>query len=284
MIPFHYAIRDAFVEKSICLNTLKKKERINTSKEFIQWAQIKISELHLWLKNHEFENDIEEIEFFKEIKPAVISKLFFHKELLRLETSIPSGKKTGIKYLEDELSKISSNQTIDSKFYSYYRSLSNELDQEYFTRKTCKNKLETDCYQIDYDNRISTYYDNKIAVILTHDALIPYIEKRIKKLSKKKLKEKLKINIPNQLSKLYWTGTKTELTELVYALHYSKVINEGNSDLKEIAKEIGKLFNIDITENMYRVFIDIKNRKNPNSKFLQYLVDTFQKKLIEEKI
>jgi len=287
MISIYYPLRDEFLEKSYQINKLKRKDRIKASNEFIQCAEIKINEMNLWLRNHEFENEAEEIEFFKEIKPVVISKLFFYKELLRLETTIPSGKKIAIKYLKDELSKISSNQIIDYKFYSYYRSLSNELDEIYFTRKTCKNKLETDCYQIDYDNKISTNYDKKIATILSYDELVIYIEKRIKKLKTKKSKkknteEKLKTNISNQQSKLYWTGTKIELIELIYALHYQKIINNGNIEIKEIAKRVGSLFNIDINENLYRNYSDIKNRKYPHSKFILSLAESFQKKIKEE--
>ena len=282
MISFQYAFRDEFLEKSIQLSNLKK-DKIKHSKEFILWADTKIEELYDWLKQHNFENENEEIEFFKEIKPRIFSRLIFQKEILRLATNIPSGKKLSLRFYEDELDKLSKNLNIDPKFYNYFRSDSNECDHLYFTRKTKKSILETENSHIGFDTKISTCYDNKISKILAHDILIIYIENQIKK-NKSKIKVKNKM-LPNALeakSKLHWTRNKTELIELVYALHYSKVINDGNSDLKEIAKEIGRTFNIDIKENLYRIFTDIKKRKNSNSKFIQGLADTYQKKLEEE--
>lgn len=282
MISFQYAFRDEFLEKSIQLGKLKK-DNIKYSKEFILWAETKIETLHEWLRTYDFENENEEIEFFKEIKPGIISKLIFQKEILRMAINIPSGKKLSLKFYEEELKKAAINFNVDSKFYSYFRSESNEFDDFYFTRKNKKSLLETDSSQIGFDPKISTCYDNKIAVILAHDLLIIYIEKRIRKIKNKiKDRKKIKSNSLNSQSRLQWTRNKSELIELVYALYFSRVINNGNSDLKEIAKEIGKSFNLDIRDSLYRTYKDIKNRKNPTSKFIQGLADIYQKKLEEE--
>lgn len=282
MIAFQYALRDEFLEKSI-QSKKQKKNRIKHSKEFILWAETKIDGMHQWLKTFDFEDEREEIEFFKKIKPSIFSRLIFQKEILRIETNLPRGIKLSLKFYEEELKKASKNLKVDAKFYSYVRSDSNEFDQFYFTRKIKKNILEIDCSHICFDHKISTYYDHKIAAILAHDLLIIYIENRIRRI-KTKIKAKKKnhsksVELP---SKLHWTRNKTELIELVYAIHFSKVINDGNSDLKEIAKGLGTLFNINIKDNLYRTYTDIKNRKNPNSKFIQGLADVYQKKLEED--
>lgn len=282
MISFQYALRDEFLEKNIQLGK-QKKDKIKYSKEFILWAETKIESLHEWLRTYDFENEKEEVEFFKEIKPCIISKLIFQKEILRMAINIPSGKKLSLKFYEEELDKLAKNFNVDPKFYSYVRSNSNEFDSIYFTRKTKKSILETDSSQIGFDPKISTCYDNKIAAILAHDILVLYIEKRIKKIKLKiKARKKTNGNSSSPQSKLQWTRNKSELIELVYALHFSRVINNGNSDLKEIAKEIGKSFNLDIKDSLYRTYKDIKSRKNPNSKFIQGLADIYQKKLEEE--
>jgi hypothetical protein len=153
MISFQYALRDEFVEKSIQLNKIKK-DNIKNSKEFILWAEIKIEELHEWLKSYEFVQESDEIEFFKEIKPCIISKLIFQKEIFRVATNIPSGNKLSLKFYKEEHKKFAKNLTIDSRFYSYYRSNSNDLDSMYFTRKTKKSFFETDCCQIGFDSKI----------------------------------------------------------------------------------------------------------------------------------
>ena len=276
MISFQNALRDEFVEKSIQLNKFKK-DSIKNSKEFILWADIKIKELHEWLKNYEFVQESEEIEFFKDIKPCIISRLILHKEIFRVATTIPSGNKLCLKFYKEEQKKVAVNLSIDPRFYSYYRSQANDLDSMYFTRKTTKSFFETDCSQIGFDSQISTCYETKIAAILAYDQLSSYFERQIKRTENKiKAKKKTKRKELFRKSKLHWTRKKSEFTELIYLIHFSKMINHGNSSLKEIAIELGKAFNMDIKETLYGTFNEIKKRKNPNSKFIQSLEDTYQ--------
>lgn len=282
MTSFKHVLFDEFLEK-INLLSNQNEEKISDCKEFILWAETKIDEIHRWLKTHDFEEEIEEIEFFKEIKPRIFSKLIFHKQRLRIITNVPCGKRLSLKFYEEELIKISRNQIVDSKFYSYYKGMSNELDVLYFTRKTKKCILETDSSCIGFDKRVSTCYDYKIAKILANEELILYLENRIKKIkNKSKVKSKSEKKLFDIQSKLKWTGSKTELIELVYALHFANMVNNGNSDLIDIARVVGKCFNTDIVNNLYRTFRDIKNRKNADKKFMQNLADNFQKKLHEE--
>ncbi|WP_418264201.1 RteC domain-containing protein [Flavobacterium faecale] len=282
MISFQHAIRDEFLEMSVPLRN-QKKDKIKFSKEFIFWAETKIDELHEWLKTHDFENEEEEIEFFKEIKPCIVSKLIFQKELLRIHTNMPSGNKLSLKFFEEELKKAAKSLNVESKFYSYYRSDANDWDSQYFTRKTKKSILDTDNSQIGFDSKISTCYDNKIASILAHDLLICYIENRIRKIKTKiKLKKKASQKAIKAQSNLQWTGTKTEFIELIYALYFAKVLNNGNISIKEIASTMGALFNMDIKDSLYRTYSEIKKRKAPSSIFLQRLVDIFRNKIIED--
>jgi hypothetical protein len=276
MISFQHAFRDEFLEKSIQIEKIKK-DKIKNTKEFILWAETKIEELHQWLKSHDFENNQDEIEFFKEIKPGIISKLIFEKEVLRIETSAPSGKIQIRKFYETELRKIYGYSQNNNKFYQYYRSGSEEFDELYFTRTSKKNRLETECIQINFDPTLSTFFDYKLAKIIAFDELVKYLESQISA-----LKSKSRHQENHYKSKLHWSGTKVDLVELIYALHCQKVINHGNIEIKEIASELSRMLNIDINDNLYRTFTDIKNRKNPNSKFIQSLADNFQKMLIEE--
>lgn len=276
MISFQYTFRDEFLEKSSQLDKLKK-DKIKSTKEFILWAETKIEELHQWLKSHDFENSQDEIEFFKEIKPGIISKLIFQKEVLRIETNLTGGKIQIRKFYETELRKICGYSQNNNKFYQYYRSGSEELDELYFTRASKKNRLETECIQINFDPKLSTFFDYKLAKIIAFDDLVKYLEIQISA-----LKSKSRYEENHYKSKLHWTGAKVDLVELIYALHCQKVINHGNIEIKEIASELSRMLNIDINDNLYRTFTDIKNRKNPNSKFIQSLADNFRKILIEE--
>lgn len=67
------------------------------------------------------------------------------------------------------------------------------------------------------------------------------------------------INSSKQIlsSKLFWTGSKTDLIELIYALNSSDDINNGVADIKEVAVIYKQIFNIDLG-NYYQKFIKLK--------------------------
>jgi len=83
-----------------------------------------------------------------------------------------------------------------------------------------------------------------------------------------------------QSSKLFWTGSKTDLIELIYALHNCGAINSGTADIKEMALVFEQMFNIDLG-NYYHTFIEIRARKNSKTKFLDRLIDVLTKRFEE---
>jgi hypothetical protein len=114
-------------------------------------------------------------------------------------------------------------------------------------------------------------------VILANDKLIEYYEDKI---------ENINIDAAtcnqNPKTNLHWTGSKVDLTELLYALHNAKVINNGNADIKELAINFGRILNIDIEEGVYRAYLDIKSRKTSKTKFLQSIAENLNQKMIDE--
>ncbi len=272
MISFQNLLREEFIQKKDYLESLKT-NRINSSKEFIIWAETKINELHNWLKEHQFDNEQEEILFFKEIKPSIISKLIFQKAVLQIELNTPKGKSQCNKYYEDELIKHSEYPLKDIKFYHYYRSGSTDFDNIYFTRASKKNIFETECFQIISDHRLSTCFDFKIARIIASGELVQYIEKQLFNLNKSP-----EINDSNTKSKFNWTGTKVDITEVVYAFQATGCINYGNFDLKELAHFLGTMLNIEIDSNLYGNYSDIKSRKVSKTRF----IISMSEKLIEK--
>lgn len=267
------SLQEEYLQKTNQLNDLKE-NRISCCKVYILWAEAKIAELHEKLKDYVFENEQDEINFFKKIKPFIISKLIFEKEVLRIETNKPLGKTLMRKYFEEELKKISAYPQKDIKFYQYYRSDTKECDSIYYTRASKKDIFETECFLVSSDPRLSTCYDYKVAKIKAFEELVNYLESQIIA-----LKNKGQIQDESQKLKLNWTGNKIDLIELVYALHQRKVFNGGNTDIKEISTYIGKMFNIEIEENIYRSYLDLKTRKSGHTKFLDSLSESLNQKI-----
>ena len=80
---------------------------------------------------------------------------------------------------------------------------------------------------------------------------------------------------------LKWTASKTALTELIYALYSHGVFNNGNTDIKLIAKTFEEAFNIELGD-FYHAFMELKARKINRTKFLDSLCEALIKKMDEK--
>ena len=76
---------------------------------------------------------------------------------------------------------------------------------------------------------------------------------------------------------LRWTGTVSDLTELIYGLHTIGSINEGKCDISEIVQAFERLFHIRLPQ-VYNTFLAIRNRKKERTVFLKKLYEMLGQK------
>jgi len=255
----------------------EKDSIINQTKKVINFIEEKIEVSNNWLRTYEFQCTEEEIYFFKCLKPKLISKLIYYKAILNIESEAPFGKTQTRKHYEKALNKIYQYSKKNRDFYSYYRSGSTHRDEEYFVRSKHKPKLEDDCFALLYDTSLCTEKYYEVGKIIANDMLSEYYE-----IKNEEIDTNCKLHHAAVKPTLNWTGSKIDLVELVYALHQQKVFNGGNTDLKEIAAYMGKMFNIELEENIYRSYLDIKNRKTGHTKFLISLSESLNSKILSE--
>lgn len=270
MISYNLDVFQAFNEDVEKLK-LSGKNIIETAKEIIDFLEKKLNEINFWLKNYQFESEAQEIHFFKEIKPSLVSKLIYFKCILKIETLMPFEKDKKIKFLNKQLNEIRRFYKSNNVFNFYYRSKETNWDAMFFTRCERINHILTEPHLVNFDREISTSHDFIMAQFIANDMLYIYIENRINEINKSCTLEEIKIQ-----SNLKWTASKIDLTELIYALYKSNSLNNGNADLKEITSTFEKIFNVEIGENISRKIIDIKNRKIERTKFLNTLVMTIE--------
>lgn len=213
-------------------------DSIVISHKVTELIETRSKELFKWLKKHKFSSPEEEIYFFKDLKPIFISKLIYYKTVLSIETNLPTSKKNKIKFYEDALNSIQENINKNRKFYEYYRARASHKDNIYFLRNCDANILKKDCSLINYDIKLCTTHDYNMAVMIANDILTNYLENKIEQ-----LENNSSIVHPSIQQTINWTGNKIDLIELIYALHHSKKINNGSTDIKELALFFGKIFN-----------------------------------------
>lgn len=221
-----------------------------------------------------FKDPQEEIHFFKQLKPQIVSKLIYYNSIYKIETKKPYGGEKNIrKYLNNELNKIKRYFDTNLEFYRYYRTNSNYLDHKYFIRGNHDIKLSLDSYYFEADHTFSTSHDYKVAKIIANDLIQVYLEDQLSNLALKS-----KTIMPPLLN---WTASKTDLIELIYALHSKAVFDNGNNDIKLIAKSFENIFNINLGD-FYHTYLELRNRKINRTKFLDALRDSLINKMDEQ--
>lgn len=117
----------------------------------------------------------EEIIFFKEIKPQVLSKLLYFNKIYTIELKRPNGSNISQKsYYDNELDSLTYffNRNLD--FYQYYRSGSTHLDECYFIRGKPNIRLCVDssqfisdlCFQQGMIIKLLRFYQMKCFVFI----------------------------------------------------------------------------------------------------------------------
>ena len=239
----------------------------------IELILCKTTELKEYVLKTGFKSEPEEIHFFKCVKPLFIAKLNYYNAIYKIETKRPhGGEKTIKKYLHLELSKIKRYFDTNLEFYKYYRTNSTYLDHKYFVRGKYDIKLNLDTYYFQADHTFSTSHDYKVAKLIANDLIQVYLEDQLYNNIHKKT-----INSPA----LNWTGSKAAMIELIYALHYQGVFDNGNSDIRAIAKYFESTFNIDLG-NFYQTYLELRTRKMNPTKFLDALREGLIKKMDEQ--
>lgn len=226
-----------------------------------------------------FNSTQEEIRFFKHIKPQIFSKLIYYVKLYNIESKRPrSSSKFQVRYLNNQINKLQVYFNDNLEFYHYYRRGATTLDEQYFIRGQSDLRSPTESFHFFIDEEFSTCQDCTVATIMAFDMLIVYLQQEIEKLENHTYNPKL--NPMTQSTKLFWTGSKTELIELIYALHSSRTINSGTADIKEMASLFEQIFNIDLG-NYYHTFIEIRARKSSRTKFLDKLIEVLNQRFNE---
>lgn len=265
------------LERDFVLLKNSESNTIVGCQNIILFLEKKLKKLNKWLKIYRFESEKEEVYFFKELKPSLISKILFYKRVLKIESRLPSSKKGKRKHYLKSLNKAAQIAREDFDFYEYFRSRSTYNDHHYFIRRPYKDIIRDHSMQLYFDSKISTSREYQVANLICSDMLTNYLERKIDEIDHKSgttnFREPLNYS---------WSGTKIDLVELIYALKHARLINNGNTDVKELAKHIGGIFNIELEDNIYRIYQDIKLRKTVRTKFINRLADNLNQKLNEE--
>lgn len=250
-----------------------KQNQLYTLKQSIHLCNLVLEKLHILVSQKDFNTLSEEIEFFKHIKPKISSWLIYHTILFSIISKQPrSSNEKQIRYFNEQIDKLQEFFNDNLEFYHYYKTKSADLDEHYFTRRKSNVLLHLGALSFYSDSNFSTSHDEKMATILAYEMLINYLKEQIAKLKNGNTMETNITAFQNQ-EKLFWTGNKVDLIELIYGLYCSGAINSGTAEIKDVALAFQQLFNIDLGD-YYHTFIEMRSRKINPTKFTDKLKES----------
>jgi len=215
-----------------------------------------------------FESIQDEIEFFKNTKQPTLINLIYYSEVRSFEIQFPKvNKDAQKKYVKKKITKLNRFFLYNMDFGQYIKSNNSHFDKQYYTREYFDNFPITSSKFYLQDPEFSTPRCMLLGKFKAYNLFIIYLQNR---LIDKNKSLNFDPNAINSDMSLQWTSSKTALTELIYALHHSRSINNGNADIKEIAIMFQKILHFDIGD-FYKTFSEIKSRKISRTKFLDDL-------------
>ncbi|MCE7054726.1 RteC domain-containing protein [Algoriphagus sp. AGSA1] len=195
-----------------------------------------IQELKEGIKELEFLDEEEEIEFFKVYMTEFLSRSHFFSELFQIES-----ERLGIVNQSDDFFYSGKMEEV-KKYFQRYAALNNYLimgksylDRVYFLRGSEAPLIYPDLFRHTIDSSFCTVYTLHFARLKAMEKLMNYLSKKVRDVQG----EVEKPSVPNQQTSILWTGSKVELVELIYALKTTTVVNHGSITVAELAKAFG---------------------------------------------
>lgn len=248
----------------------QSKSLIDESYEMTLYLQDLLFSVKKLIVEDGFNNDSEEILFFRTIKPKILGKLIYYNKVYRIETTCPvSNGKMYYSYFSGQLANLKREyieHICNSDFYRYYRSGRTDRDHTYFKRGNINYHDGLNSIVFEIDPAFSTFFDYKIARIIANELLYSYL---LTKINPDENPDAI-LQKPESSKDVFWTDSKNALIELVYALYASNVISHGKIGIRKISLMFQILFSIPLAD-LHHAFHRMKTRAGSRTAFLDQL-------------
>lgn len=248
----------------------QSKRLIDEAYEMTLYLQDLLFEVKKYIAKKGFQNDGEEIKFFRTIKPQILGKLIYYNKIYRIETTCPvSNGKMYYSYFSTQLANLKREyieHICNSDFYRYYRSGRTDRDDTYFKRGNINYHDGLNSIVFEIDPEFSTFYDYKTARIIANELLYTYL---LTKINPDENPDAI-LQKPENAKDIFWTESKNALVELIYALYASAAVSHGKTGVRKISLMFQILFGITLGD-LHHAFHRLKTRSGSRTAFLDQL-------------
>lgn len=194
------------------------------------------------------------IKLNKEIFPPIYAEHFYYIYLHNMELNKPIGSELK-SYLEKHQLFIENYFASHHDFLRYYRSGKTELDRTYFGPDPIENTLFLDeALPVAKSIQVNGW-SLLVSRAIAFERLLCYIMDTLNMIDGKHYIEN------DKMPGMEWTGSKTDLVELVYAFYAAGAFDNGKSTISELIRYIEKLFGVNLG-NTSMTFQEILRRKD----------------------
>jgi hypothetical protein len=225
-----------------------------------------------------FNNEDEEIFFFKHIKPVPDATLNYLVHVQKFEIEKPKTHNQIItKYINTSIKNLNLFLSTYSYFTHYMEQNQTHLDHLLFTRKSARKIIPN----LTNHNLIPKSFETTHQILWGRIKGAMMMSEYLKNCAVTINRFNQTHHNPGRNLTLHWTASKTDLIEIIYALFSNGAFNHGKADINTITSAFEYLGNIKL-ENVYKTYSEIKARKNSQTKFLDQLTFSLQQKISRE--
>lgn len=120
------------------------------------------------------------------------------------------------------------------------------------------------------DPTFTTPYSILLGKIIAVDNFTLFLNQELNQLRQEELFGRADDRQKMNQFKCRWTKSKTDLIELIYALHASNAVEDGKAEIKTMVALFENVFDIEL-QHPYRTYIEIRERSKERTKFLNEL-------------
>jgi hypothetical protein len=242
----------------------------------LQIIDLAISNLYQLAKASKFNDEQEEIRFFKHLEPEILACRIEEVMRYNLSVNLPIGTvENKIKYYEDELRARRSFFRMNSFHYQYFKNRLSDLDSVFFLRSTARLTIPV-AELTEADNEFSTPMTYLFAKFIAYEHIQYYILEQIAIL---KYPDHQHPRPSGQTNELKWTGDAVNIVELAYGIWLTGQLNNGNASLNQIVRWLETTLQVTIGI-IQRRFTEIERRKRLSpTNFIDKMKEAIMKKI-----
>lgn len=233
-----------------------------------------IKNLNNHIINYDFRSLENEIHFFKAIKPKILAEQHYcYSKAKLLQQCNYQSKDSRDQLLIDTLADIDSFFKVNQKYVTYVELNQGHKDNRYYVRLSTRKSFNLDYNLVDKDVRFTSEKGHLLGKIHSKRKLSRYLQRILHLEPLHDMSKGLQV-----MGTLNYSGTTTELVELIYAIKEAGLVKDNVARICEVIGEAMGVKNL----KPYKVWQKIKERKMGHTRLLTKLEKSLSKRIRQE--